>query len=186
MAKIDEDGLINLLKGMLGKQIIVKRARSGKRYLSTPPEIDPDRELTPAQAAYNNRFKRQAAYGKAVSDNPELKKTYAAKLDPGCTAYIMAWCDAHYPPVVKSILYDGYHGRDGDILYIHATDDFQVMSVWVSIYDNNNQLIEKGEAIFHNESTWVYRSKTNIKGARIEAKAYDRPLNEGVLSIIIT
>ena len=185
MAKIDEDGLINLLKGMLGKQVIVKKARSGKRYLSAPPEVDPNRELTPAQAAYSSRFKRQAAYGRAVSDNPELKKIYSAKLNPGCTAYIMAWCDAHYPPTIKSIVHDGYQGREGDILYIHATDDFQVVSVWVSIYDNNDQLIEKGEATAHNELTWLYKSKTNIKGARIEAKAYDRPHNEGVLSVIL-
>ena len=76
MAKIDEDGLINLLKGMLGKQVIVKKARSGKRYLSAPPEVDPNRELTPAQAAYSSRFKRQAAYGRAVSDNPEISSIF--------------------------------------------------------------------------------------------------------------
>lgn len=183
MAKIDEDGLLNLIKGILGNQIIIKKARSGKKYLSAPPQIDPNRKPTSAQAAYNKRFKRQAVYGKGVSDNPELKKLYLAKAKPGCTAYVMAWCDAHYPPVVKSIVCDGYLGREGDILYIHATDDFQVFSVWVFIYDNNDQLIEKGEASFRDESMWLYKVTTNKKGSRVEAKAYDLPLNEGVLSV---
>src|SRR6188472_2328756 len=103
MAKIDEDAIINILKGMLGKQIVVKKGRSGKRYLSAAPETDPNRKLTPAQAKYKERFKRQSAYGKAVSNNPELRKLYAKKLRPGCSVYIMAWRDAHYPPVVRNI-----------------------------------------------------------------------------------
>ena len=183
MAKIDEDAIINILKGMLGKQIVVKKAKSGKRYLSAAPESDPNRKLTPAQAKYKERFKRQAVYGKAVSNNPELRKLYEKKLRPGCSVYIMAWRDAHYPPVVRSIWTTGYRGLQGDIIYIQAEDDFKVASVWVSIFDNQDKLIEKGEATFQKDDVWHYNVTTNVKGSKITVIAYDLPWNEGVLSV---
>jgi hypothetical protein len=183
MAKIDHDSILNLLIGMLGKQLVVKRSRSGKRYISAKPETDPNRKLTPAKAAYRKRFKQFAAYAVAASRHPETKKLYMEKARPGCSAYIMAWCDARYPPVVRGIIADGYHGREGNILYIHAEDDFKVASVYVSIYDGSGQVVETGEASFVQELTWTYKIKSNAKGSRIVARAYDMPGNDGIFTL---
>jgi hypothetical protein len=183
MAKINDDSILNHMLGMLGKQLVIKRSKSGKRYISAVPEYDPNRKLTPAQAAYKKRFKRNAAYGKRVSSNPELKKLYMEKLLPGCTPYIMAWRDAQHRPVITNVLFEGYHGRENDIIIITAEDDFKVASVQVFIYDIKGALIEKGDASHQNLNIWSYLVKTNTKGSNIEVKAFDMPGNETSASI---
>jgi len=170
---------------MLGKQIVVKRSKNGKRYLSAKPETDPNRKLTPPQALYRSRFMKQAAYAKSACNNPEAKNLYMDRTRPGCSAYIMAWLDAHNPPMVKNIITDGYYGREGDILFITAEDDFMVVEVQVRIYDTNNEVIEKGKASLHSENLWTYKTSANTKGSTIEAIAYDRPGNEGKMTLAV-
>jgi hypothetical protein len=52
------------------------------------------------------------------------------------------------PTRCPNIWITGYRGQEGDIIYIQAEDDFKVASVWVFIYDNQDKIIEKGEATF--------------------------------------
>ena len=186
MAKIDDDSILNFITGTLGKQIVVKRSKSGKRYLSAKPETHPNRKLTPSQARYRSRFKKQAAYAKSACNNPVTKNLYLDRARPGCSAYIMAWLDAHHPPTVKNILTDGYYGREGDILFITAEDDFMVVDVQVRIYYTNYEVIEKGKASLHSENLWTYKTSANTKGSTIEVIAYDdRPGNEGKMTLAV-
>jgi hypothetical protein len=97
----------------------------------------------------------------------------------------MAWLDANNPPIVKSIITDGYYGREGDILFITAEDDFMVVDVEVRIYDTNNEVIERGKASLRNENLWTYKTSTNTKGSTIEPIAYDRPGNEGKMTLAV-
>jgi hypothetical protein len=84
---------------MLGKQVIVKKGRSGKLYLSGPPT--PSGKRTPAQLAWKEKFKEFPAYARSATDNAESKELYQSKARPGCTAFIMAWRDARYEPKVN-------------------------------------------------------------------------------------
>jgi hypothetical protein len=183
MAKIEDDSILNHMLGMLGKQIVIKRSKSGKRYISAKPEYDPNRKLTKNQLAYAEKFLRQVSYAKAACRVPELKKLYAAKARPGCTPYIMAWCDAHYPPVIRHIIHDGYHGREGDVLFINVDDDCKVSSVLIVIYNDDGDVIEEGKASQQSDNIWTYTTKTNMKGSSIVCKAYDLPKNETVRSL---
>ncbi|MBL7697101.1 MAG: hypothetical protein JNK79_03045 [Chitinophagaceae bacterium] len=54
----------------------------------------------------------------------------------------------------------------------------------VSIYDNEDKLIEEGDAIDNgDELNWLYKVTVDAPGKKIIAKAYDLPENETVKEI---
>jgi hypothetical protein len=77
MAKIKGNFIMMNVSGMLGKQVVIKN-RAGKQYMSAPPTIDENRPLTPNKAAWREKFKAFAAYGKYIGSIPEMKAAYKA------------------------------------------------------------------------------------------------------------
>jgi hypothetical protein len=47
---------------------------------------------------------------------------------------------------VLSIITQGYNGTIGNIIVVHAVDDFKVSEVYVAVYDSSGRLIENGKA----------------------------------------
>ena len=186
MAKIKGNLIMMNVSGMLGKQIVVKN-RAGKQYLSAPPTIDENRPLTPNKAAWREKFKDFAAYGKYTGTIPDLKAAYKAAAKPGQTAYNVAFKDARYPPEVTGLSTQGYSGNPGDKIFVHAKDDFKVTAVKISIYSASGELIEEGNAV-DDGVLWMYavaNANNIVKGSKIVATAYDLPGNEGVKEIVL-
>ncbi len=84
-----------------------------------------------------------------------------------------------------------YHGVIGDIIRVHATDDFQVIKVTITITGADGVVIEEGDAIDGRPARinqWEYKAvATNptLKGTKIMAVAYDRPGNKGMAEIVL-
>lgn len=186
MARIKGNLFMMNVRGMIGKQIVVKK-RGETEYLSAPPTYDENRVPTPNQQAWGIKFKKIVAYAKVAAKDPVSGPDYKAAAIKGQSGYNVAFKDARYAPKVTAITCKGYAGRVGDIIYIQATDDFRVTRVIVSIISSAGDVVEEGVA----ESDgvlWMYsvtRANENISGCRVIAKAYDLPQNEGVKEVTI-
>ena len=186
MAKIKGNVLTQGMRGMIGKQIVYK-TRNGVPYSCAPPTTKDNRKPTPNQKKNQDRLDDCSKYGSDAIKIEEVRKAYAAAATPTQSAYNVAWQDAWYPPKVVAIVTNSYKGQPGDILFVHATDNFKVTSVKVFIY-SDQVLIEVGDAIDTGDSImWMYTATkaVDVNGVRIVARAYDRPYNEGVMEVVI-
>ena len=186
MAKIKGNVYMQGTTGMIGKQIVYK-VRNGVPYSCNRPVTKDNRKPTPNQKKNQKRLDNCSKYGAEAIKDDELKKAYAAAATPIQSAYNVAWKDAWYPPKVLSIVTNSYKGQPGDIIFVHATDNFKVTSVMVAIY-SDKLLIESGEAVDTGDSVmWMYTATkaVDVTGLRIVAMAYDLPRNEGVMEVVV-
>ena len=186
MAKIKGNVYMQGTTGMIGKQIVYK-VRNGVPYSCNRPNTKSNRKPTPNQKNNQERLNKCSKYGAEAIKDDELKKAYAAAATPIQSAYNVAWKDAWHPPQVVSIVTKSYKGQPGDILFVHATDNFKVVSVQVYIF-SGKFCIESGEAVNTGDSLmWMYTATkaVDLAGARIVARAYDRPGNEGVMEVVL-
>jgi hypothetical protein len=91
--------------------------------------------------------------------------------------------------VVQGIVTDGYLGRVGDVIVVHAQDDFKVNAVRISIRSAADELIEEGAAAENADGlSWSYtvtQGNANVVGSKITATAIDIPENEGSLEVTL-
>ena len=176
------------VRGMLGNQVVYKK-RKNTRYVASAPEVNQNRVPGEAEQANRDRFARSNAYAKTSIKDPLVKQMYEAVAKKNQTANNVAFSDAYRPPVIKGILAYGYSGVAGNIITIQATDNFKVTAVKVTIYDSENILIEKGDAVDNGDKlNWMYtisQVNNHVAGTKIIVKAYDMPQNETVKEIIL-
>ena len=184
MAKQKNNIIMRSTRGMIGGQIVFKR-RAGKGYVSAAPETNENRMPTEKQQAVQNRFKSSIVYARAAVQNTDLKAAYENVAKRGQSAFNVAFKDAFASPEVLSILTQGYVGGIGNIIVVHASDDFKVNAVKVSIFGSDDELIEEGAATSNADGiSWSYvATKANPVrgGTTIRASAFDIPENEGTL-----
>jgi hypothetical protein len=188
MAKQKNNIIMRSTRGMVGGQIVFKR-RAGKGYVAAAPEVNENRKPTERQLAVQSRFKRCIQYARAAITGVELKDAYEAAAERGQSAFNVAFKDAFASPEVINILTDGYVGGIGNVIVVHATDDFKVNAVIVSIFDSANALIEEGPATPNTDGlSWSYvTTKVNaqVAGTKIKVTAIDIPENEGTLEVTL-
>jgi hypothetical protein len=174
-------------RGMFGNQVVFK-IRKGKQFVSAPPNFNENRKPTPNQRAAQERFKRASEYATEAIQDESTKKAYQKVAGKRQTAQNMAFRDAYNPPEIFSIISQGYTGVPGNIIVVHAVDDFKVTRVNVSIYSSNNVLIETGEASTNKHGMlWVYSTSVaneNVAGCVIKVSAYDVPENESKMEVV--
>jgi hypothetical protein len=175
-------------RGMVGKQIVFKK-RAGKPYVAAPPDINENRKATPGQQAVRERFKTAIAYAAAAIKDPAVKQAYADRAKRGQSPHNVAFQDAFLPPVVQGIITQGYHGQVGDVIVVHAMDDFKVNAVRIAIHNADGELIEEGAAVEDAGGlSWSYavtQANANVAGSKITATAIDIPENEGSLEVTL-
>lgn len=145
---------------------------------------------TDKQVKVRKKFKRGVAYAKSVLSNPSMKAAYEAVLTEGQTAYNLALADYFVPPEIKMLDVSMYHGKVGDIIRVRAIDDFRVNAVKLSIKNNNEIIIEAGDAVRDSSNIllWKYAAtkiNTHVSGTKIIATAIDIPGNKTVREEII-
>jgi len=131
--------------GSLGKQLVF-RQRAGKTVISMPPakiETAP----SASQLKLRNKFAAAIRYARLVLANPALKAAYQAKAMPGVSAYNTAISDYLKAPEIISADAAAYTGLPGDKISIHATDDFRVQQVYLTIQGADGSILEEGTAV---------------------------------------
>jgi hypothetical protein len=188
MARQKNNIVMRSTRGMVGKQIVFKK-RAGKPYVAAPPDVNENRKATPGQQAVRERFKSAIAYAAAAIKEPAMKQAYADRAKRGQSPHNVAFQDAFLPPVVQGIVTDGYLGRVGDVIVVHAQDDFKVNAVRISIRSAADELIEEGAAAENADGlSWSYtvtQGNANVVGSKITATAIDIPENEGSLEVTL-
>jgi hypothetical protein len=188
MAKQRNNMVMRSTRGMVGGQIVFKR-RAGKGYVSAPPEVNENRKPTENQEAAQSKFRRSTQYSALAMKSPELKKAYQKAALRGQSPQNVAFQDAYFAPVILGLLTQGYTGAVGNIIIVHAHDNFKVNSVKVSIYNADDELIEEGAASANEDGlSWTYittQVNANLPGTKIKASAFDIPENEGSLEVTL-
>lgn len=173
---------------MFGGQVVFK-VRKGKRFVSSPPNVNPNRKPTPNQLAAQERFKMASQYANDAIQDAATKFMYQQAAGKRQTAQNMAFKDAYNPPEVRSVITAGYTGLPGGIIVIHAIDDFRVASVKVSIVDVSNKLVEEGDAVLDKGGViWVYTAKVSnnsLLGCKVQVLVFDVPENRAFLEVIL-
>lgn len=172
--------LLKDARGCIGNMTVSQRGKktvlSAKRGPSSKP---PSEEQLKVLA----RFSSCSAYARAACTNPALKEAYQENAEPGRSSYQAAMKDAFNAPTILDV------SRHEKMIVVETIDDFKVKSVSVSVYDEADELIEKGEAVMEtNELYWTYQlisKKSEVVGVRFVIVAEDYPGNETEATIIM-
>ena len=173
---------------MIGNQVVFK-VRKGKQIIAAPPTVRENRKPTPNQLAAQDRFKFSSDYANKVIHDEKLKAAYQQVASKRQSAQNMAFKDAYNPPKIMEIITKGYIGAVGNIIVVHAVDDFKVFKVYIEIHDGSGTLIEKGEAVSNKHGVvWVYTvtiANSNVDGCKVVATAFDLPMNVDVMDVTL-
>lgn len=171
--------------GMFDGQVVF-RQRYGETIVCAAPRKRPGKG-TPNQERARKRFTQSNHYYDRVRCFPELKALYTARRFKGRNEQQLAVSDFFHAPVVHHIDTDAYTGLAGDTITIHATDNFMVKTVAVSIYDSTNKLLESGYASKRGETdNWDYVATVDcLRACRIVAEAMDWPENKTGMEVMV-
>jgi hypothetical protein len=178
MAKVKLNPILEQIRGQMG-DLVFKRY-GDEVVISQKPDLS-GHQMSEAQLAAQERFRRAALYGKVVFADPDTKALYTeaakAKAQP---VFSLAVADFFNAPSVDEVDLSGYSGAVGDEIVILASDDFDVMHVLVTITDSDSAVIESGGALEDPPSSdrWVYTTTTAVdpgQTLRIAVRAEDRP-----------
>jgi hypothetical protein len=186
MARQKNNHLMRGTRGMFGKQVVFKM-RNDEQILAAPPNFKEDRLFSEKQLNHQKRFKMSTRYANEVIKDSVLKAAYQLAASKKQSAQNVAFRDAYYPPEILSVVTKAYTGNIGNIIVIHAVDDFKVASVNVAIHDSLGNIVERGDATTdENAMLWIYTaSATNasVQGGVIKVSAFDLPMNETVKEV---
>lgn len=183
MSKIKNNPIMKGASGMLGDVVVYREVR-GNLIMSNRPRKR--QVLTPHQEATKSRFMRAVQYAKKQVADPASKALYQpAPLSKFTSAYTRAITDYLNAPVISLIDTTMYAGTVGDEIFIRAYDDFQLVSVVVSVYNAAGDLLEQGVPVLLENATddYVYRATVvngELPGTKVRVILRDRPGNTTV------
>jgi hypothetical protein len=189
MAKFKGNVIMKNVRGTIGQQVLVK-SYLGTEYMCAKPYYNDNRPVGEAEQANRNRFANTTEYAKDAMLDPELKALYSSlRIKKNHTSYITAKIDACYPPEIRSLITQGYSGKAGSVILVHAADNIKVNNVSMMIFDPSMRLVEQGEAVDNGDKySWIYTATVdvhNTNGFTIEARAYDIAKNEAVTAVLL-
>ncbi|UYQ95782.1 hypothetical protein MKQ68_11780 [Chitinophaga horti] len=157
--------------GMFGKQV-VRYFRHGREIIAKAPCKRPGRG-TPGQERTRANFQQATDWSKKVRSARGLTTIYEAFVGGGKNIHNLAIADYLMAPEVHDLFV-----KDG-IIRVKATDNLQVASVCVCVYDANGYLLEEGMAVNEGGDEWVYKPVLALQpGCDIVVIARDLPGNE--------
>jgi hypothetical protein len=175
---------------MLGEKVSVRKLNN--RVVVTNR---PQRKLGPPtekQLAVQDKFLEATQYARAQTEDPETLAIYTKGITnkKKQNAFGLALTDYLNAPKVNAIKAGDYKGVAGDVIKVHATDDFKVTRVRVIISDSAGKQIEQGEAIqdVKKNHIWSYTAtvaNATLTGSKITATAFDIPENETTLELVL-
>jgi hypothetical protein len=174
VADIKDEHCLDGFSGRIGQSLRLLETADGRRQvraLDCPCGHDP---------VCWESFQEALAYARGARHHPEYRKTARQRR---ASAMQVATADFLHAPEIHRIDLEDYHGRPGDLIRIHASDDVAVTSLGILIVDSANHLIEMGMARHEGGDTWIYRATRQAPGehVRVIVDAADLPghLTEG-------
>lgn len=164
MAKADLNATFDYIRGAIGG-IVFKRVR-GKTILTKKPVFK--KPPSAAQLAQRQRFREATDYAKRAQADPVLRPLYEPVARKRQVAvFTVALRDFLNAPSIRCLYLQFYQGKPGDSIGIHATDDFGLAELEVSLITLDGTLVERGEAGLHSGS-WSYRTTVEVAhGSRL-------------------
>ncbi len=161
----------------------IYKEQQGRNILAEKPD-QVHQPNTPAQQQQREKFSQAATYAKSALANPQVRPVYAAKARADrSNPFAEAVKDWMTPPVVDEIDVAAYHKQVGDVIYIKAHDDTEVVRAEVTLQDGNNNVLESGNAAWDTASgAWKYTATVDATATgtvTVSASAYDRPNHAG-------
>lgn len=167
MAKIQSNLVLHGLSGMLGKQLVIRKQKDGSFVVAAAPARAEGREATPHQKEQQERFRKAVLYAKAAQGKPEYQAVAEAR---NVSAFNVATADFLHAPEIQHIDVSAYHGAVGQPIRITAVDDVKVATVGVLIADDDNTLVEKGQAVVSamDPHVWIYTATANAPSPSVK------------------
>lgn len=159
MAKVRNNLVLHGVSGMIGKQLVVRKRKGGEYVLSAAPSVAYGQEPTQKQKQQQEHFRQAVLYAKAAKNKPEYEPIAKSR---GVSTFNVATADFFHPPEILDIDLSKYTGAPAEVITIKAVDDVKVTTVGVLIADDNNVLIEKGNAVVSPQDPHVWTYKTTV------------------------
>ena len=176
MAKIAKNIILHGATGMFGEQIVI-RQRDGYTIMPISPE-ESKTEQSNSKKANQLPVQQAIVYGKNQILDELSKFEYEARGKGLKTSFNVSVADFMLAPDIDEIDVSGYSGSVGDIIRIRCTDNFSVVNVDISIYNDDGTMVEEGQAIQdRNKIDWVYTATVaneNTAGDKIVIAATDK------------
>ncbi len=175
--KVKLNPMFDTAKGQLGG--LVFRQVNGVTIAGRKPAFA--LEPTIEQAAARARFKQAVEYGKSVMADNTVRPLYEAEArSRNIPVFALTVADYFNAPSITNIDLSAYRGNVGDVIKIHAMDDFGVASVHVTLTNSDtNAPIENGRAVESAPGSGIWLYTTTVKVAdpnvKFEVVAADRP-----------
>jgi hypothetical protein len=171
---------------MLGG-IVVYRQYRGKTLLCNRPEKR--NTITPHQQKMKSRFLEAVAFAKKMIADPATKALYQPGPESKFTsAYAAALADYLKRPVIDDVDVTGYHGNEGDMIIVKASDIARTLTVTMTVMGINGEVIEQGEALpnaFNLDYVFSGRKKNNlVHGSVLRVTVTDKPGNVVVREVV--
>lgn len=166
MAKVRRNKIFTGMSGTINQDHYVRTTRDGRTIISLKPDFG-NRQFSEAQLGNQSRIQQASAYAKvACKENP----IYAIKAKGTAqNAYNMALADWMKPPVIHEI--ERLEGR----IRVQASDNVSVAKVTVTLTDDQERVLEQGEARQVYDSIWEYVPRS---AGRAVVEAWDLPGNK--------
>jgi hypothetical protein len=165
MAKVRRSAIFTKMSGTIDQDHYVRTTRDGRTIISLKPDFS-NRQFSEAQLGNQSRIQQAAAYAKvACKENPiyGMKAKGTAQ-----NAYNVAISDWFKPPVIHRI------ERLAGCIRVQASDNVMVAKVTVTLMDDQERILEQGDARQVYESIWEYIPQS---AGRVVVEAWDLPGN---------
>jgi hypothetical protein len=166
MAKVKRNLMLQGISGAINKTLVFRQMRDGTTVLSAAPDFS-RRVFSKGQIAHQSRFQQAAAYARrAAKTNPIY-----AELAKGTTrtAYNIALSDWFNPPIIDLVKCEERRIR------IWASDNVLVTKILVTVMDEQEKVLEQGQAQQVTETIWEYSAQAT---GRVIVEAWDLPGNK--------
>lgn len=161
----------------------MRKGRGGETIISNKPTFSPDRTFNSNQVAAQDAFRMAIAYAKTArnQDVYVLKSQGTSK-----TAFNVAVADWFNEPEVLALDLSGWTKDANQTIRVQAQDDTYVASVHVVIRDENNVILEEGDAVRSDGLWWTYTTLQHVAQPGIHtviAQAFDLAGNKDELTL---
>jgi hypothetical protein len=153
MAKIDDNIIMEGIRGRLGKRLVYRKSRGGTTIVSIRPSFSENREFTDDQVSHQEAFKEAIAFAKKAKTQPAYKKLAKGT---EMTSFNVAVADWFSHPEITEINTNGWTGEAGQTILVEAKDEILVSAVLVEIRDADGNILEQGEAVASESTWWTY------------------------------
>lgn len=161
MAKVKQNVLIQGISGTIGNNLVFRHMKDGSIIVSAKQDFS-RRVFSKRQLTHQRRFQEAVAYARDAAKSNPMYAELAKKTQK--TAYNIALSDWFDPPVIQDVQ------RKGSLIQVKATDKVAVAKVLVFILDEEDKIVEQGEAIVQEGPVWEYTTNAN---GRIRVEAWD-------------